>query len=469
MRLILALCLILVVGPVLASPQDAVAAAVRDARILGADVRIQTRYFYTGNLPAAYRDETYRVLVYQANALSRSPELVKPRLIPPDLLAVVCSDYGPTWRKVWELLADHDPYFHVDLISYWPGGRWSGDGHFYRAGNYKVRGTAPWLPAAEMAELISLTQSRTPLVRADWWFVQTCRQLSLTNRQTGIGYYDWLGIKDRDTFERLGRLDAEASRDLQKETRAAVERSGVSAQNRQIVRLQALSGASWSTLDTDDSTGVGNAIRLLRPVDYRHKAEEHFLAAPNGLFYFLLCAADGSLQASAPDFIGGDDSPLRRGNDARIHVCLACLRCHTTGLQPIDDYVRRQPKTISSPDYAELQQLRRQYLSNLDNQLRRDREPYAEAVLEVTGWTPPELARRYAAVYNRFAVDLITPATAAAEYGISPVVLQARLRVPGRGLDPLAAGLLATPPVGIRRDQWEDGTFQAVAEKVYGK
>jgi hypothetical protein len=453
----------LAVAPVWADPGAALAAALADCRRLPTDVRTQARYLSLENLPEDYRPEALKVLAFQVNSLSRSPDLVAPKVVSAGLVRVLLVDYG--WdRKVWEKLADVDPYYHVQVKEQWPGGVDPRYGRYFPAGTYRYPAPAPWLDAACAADLYRLTDSETPVVRADWWFVQGVRQLSLTNKQTGVGYYDWLGLKDRKDFERLIRLSAKDSRDLGKETRAALERSGVAQQGRQVVRFQALTGGAWVSLDTDDNTGEGNPVRNLRGGDYVHKAEEHYGVLPNGLFAFFLCDDKGARQDTAPDFIGPDDSPLRSGRDARIHVGLGCVRCHVEGLRGIDDWVRRQPKVISSPDYRELLTLRRQYLSNLARQLERDRAVYAEALAECNGLKPAENARAVARFWDRYVEQPVGPKEAAAELGVAVETLRERLS--GNG-DLLLAGLAAEPPVPLRREHFEE-IFPVLAPIVYG-
>ena len=460
-------------------PGDAIIAAHADAQRLPLGTRQYVRYLSLYNLPAAERESAVKVLAFWVNSLSRSAELVAPVRVSETLLRVNLLDYG--WEvKTWDRLADSDVYFHqqVDIFTneYWPGGNFNG--RYFGAGYYRekkrVAASASWLPAREAAELIGWAQSRAPVVRADWWFVQTVRQLSLRNRQDGIGYYDWIGVKNRDDFFKLIKLSEKDSLEIGKEMRAAVLRSGVATQNRQIVRLQALTGGHWTTLDTDDSTGNGNAIERLKRGEFVHKAEEHFGVAPNGLFYFLLCDKQGALQPSAPDFIGPDDSPLRSGRDGRIHPGLSCIRCHVEGLRPINDWVRqtlRTPLGLQSADYKELVELRRQYFSNLEGQLERDRFVFAEALAACNGLKPAENAKVFARFWDRYAENDRGPAEVAVELGVTePVLIQAlKSYVKATGsLPTLMAGLLQNPPVGIRPEHWE-ALYEQAQEIIRGQ
>lgn len=459
MRWTVLLCLTLLPSTARADPVSAVRLAYADAQTLPPGLRSHVRYLDLSGIPLDERKWALLALWYQTNAISRNSDIVRPILLAGSLLRVSLPDYG--WsRSVWERLADHDPYFHERTTRYYPAGSYT-DGTRYPAGNYSTPASASWLPAQEAAGLIALTQSAAPVVRADWFFVQTIRQLSLGNRQTGVGYYDWLGIKSRKDFERIIKLSEKDSLDIGKEMRAAVLRSGVATQNRQIVRLQALTGGSWATLDVDSSEGKTNAIRNLGRGEMAHKAEEHFGVLPNGLFCFLLCDNQGALQNTAPDFIGSDDSPLRTGRDPRIHVGLSCLRCHVEGLRPINDWVRqtlRLPLGIQAVDAEKLVAFRRQYFSNLDRQLVRDRQLFQESLYEANGLKSADNARAVARLYDLYVERDRMPEDAARELGVTaPVLLQAlkaHVKATGR-LPPELAGYLQEPPVGIRVEQWE--------------
>lgn len=462
MRFLTIIAGLLLTAPVLASPQSAMAAALADARKLPPAIAQQTRYLDGSNLPAEYRTEASRVLDFHANQLSRNSELVKLRRVSPDLWAVVLTDYS--WeRQVWENLAVIEPHFHV--LALWPGGVWP-DGRYYAPGTFRYAVPGFWLDQKQAAELTLLTNSGVPLVRADWWFVQSARQLSLNNQQTGAGYYDWLGLKARKDFEKLVRLDEKASVELGKEIRAVVERSGVATQNRQILRLQTLTGGYWMTLDAKSSTNKQNAIRLLGKGDYRHDAEEIFGVLPNGLFGFFLSAADGTRQDSAPDFIGVDDSPLRLGRDARIHIGLACVRCHVEGLRPIDDWVRRtlrSPLQLNVADPVRINEFRRQYFSNLERQREKDNAVYAEALEEISGWKPAEAAKAFAGFWNRYALQNHDLKGVAKEMGLADDELAGALKKEGspppagKGrLDAVLSGLLQSPESKIRPEQLEE-------------
>lgn len=508
----LALCFFLLTGTLHASgPAGAVAAAWKDASVAvaaGADLTY-TRYLALFPSTGETAEELRRVLSVHVNSLSREPDIEIPLVVGGSLLRIDIRNYK--WNpKTWEKLANFDPYFHVRVkiagdtgkVEYreigkktidWPGGVYdfgNGTSQYAPAGKYnvpvyeKVGGVdttvaAPWLPPKEIVDLVKWTGSQVPIVRADWFFVRSVRQLSLDNKNdTGVGYYDWLEIKNRDDYFRLGRFDEKASKDLGKHIRAAVSESGVATHNRQIARLAGLTGGVWITLDTNNSTGRGDAIRNLKEGDYLHKAEEIYLPLPNKLPAYFLGDEKGVKQDSAPDFIGADKTAV--GNDGRIHVGISCWRCHVEVLRPIDDWARaelRDTLKLASPDYKTLKELKSQYLSNLERQVEKDVLEYSDAISDASGgWNGAQNAKAFARVYNRYVEDLVTLEMAAAEIGCTPEHLRKSIETavatpsetkPAGTIDLRIGALIKPKPRPMGRLQWEE-RFVLVASYAMG-
>jgi len=465
-----------------ADPAAAVVAALADAQRLAPDAAKYARYLSLYAIEEKHRREFLGVQAYQVNSISREAELVTPRQAAADLTAIDIRDYNLD-SATWEKLAVIDPYFHVPAVeedeyedygNYWlrgqvvpkgtAGAEWKTSEKRRTGKKIKKQGAAsPWLPTKEIKELIERTGSAAPIVRADWFFVQTARQLSLRNKQTGVGYYDWLKLKDRGDLFKLIKFSEKDSIEIQQEIRAALDRSGVSQQNRQIVAFRALTGRIWITLDVKDEADKGNAIRNLKRGDFQHDAEEIYAVGRNGLPVYFLSDDKGVRQDSAPDFIGGDDSAGRVGRDARIHVSLACIRCHGGDvLQPINDWARRtytNGLVIQSPDYDVLKELRRQYLSNLDGALAQDRAAFRDAIRQASGLEAGKLSVAYGEAWNRYAEQSVTLEVAAFELGCPPEKLMQSLKgiltTTGQ-LDPVLAVFTKTPPGTIQRVHWEE-------------
>lgn len=467
------------------SPADAVAAALADAGRLPPDARAHARYLSLYHESDAKRlGEQKKVLDFWVNSLSREAELKPLVEVRPGLYRLDLRDYR--WdAKTWERLAD-EPYFHariktaatttpaapatVEVIEWWPGG--NKGGVYYPPGNYRVQrpapaksadkvqeevkvAQAPWLDTRQAAELVTLTQSQAPVVRGDWWLVQTAQQAD----RKGTGYYDFLNVKDLKEFQRAVGLDQKLAEELQRETRAIVSRSGVTLNNRQILRYQTITGGYWATLDSNKNTNGNNAVRQLNG-DYSFDATEVYGALPSGLFAFFLADSKGVRQDAAPDSIASDGQAP--GNDRRVHAGVSCVRCHVEGIRPIDDWARkvyRSPIALASPDHEKLQRLRRLYLSDLDRHVRRDQQDYAEVLGKLTGLKPQEMARAFARMHEQYRERDLGLAQAAREAGVDGAKLLAALKVyatANGSLDPVLAGLLQEPEVPIRREHYEE-------------
>jgi hypothetical protein len=471
---------------------QAVARAAQDAAGLSKEVAYLTRYLYLPNDEEQLLTDADLGLRYWINSLSAAPDLVPPRRVGLQLWAVLLADYGLS-PEVWDRLSGFDPYFYlpvevpteyemVTVKKVWPGGpdktgKVYPKGYEYDAQERRPKpgatakrfATAPWLPAKEAAALVERTQSPAPIVRLDLFITLTSRQLTLENRKTRVGYYDFLGVKDRDDFFKLHGLDVGLSKKLGIDTRAALLDSGVSQGGRLIKRFAGPTGATWITEDAFDKTGRGNPLENARDGDFKHNAEEIYAAKANGLFDFFAGDDRGNRQDTVPDGVGPDDSKLRVGRDARIHV-IGCCRCHVEGLRPINDDMRRLVRPPVQQDVADLDEailFRRRFFSNLERQRLDDVRKYAAAVEDCCGKgvTPQKVAEVMGTVYNRFAVERVTLARAAKECGVTAPQFQAALRrysQPaaqgglGQRLPTTLAAYIAEPPGELPRENFAE-------------
>lgn len=465
----LALCLVTAAGAVAQPPAanpyaQEVRAALADARKLDPVAAALTRYLSLAQVPEKDRDELRTALDFWANSLSREAVLVKARRVSDTLVALNVLAYG--WDPaVYEKLADEDPWYHVqvDLVVGKPGRMYFGRDGSSKAGWYDVKVTAdkrvaalaPWLPAADAAELVARTQTAAPLLRADWFLSRVAIQFG----RKGTGYYDWLGIKDRRDAERLAGLDRKKAQDVKREVAAIVARSGVANLPRQIFRLGALTGGWWETRDrVTDNRDAGNAVRNLDG-DYKHEAEETYFALPNRLFGYGAFAADGTRQDSAPDGIGFDRTAP--ANDGKIHNALSCVRCHVEGLRPINDWGRRAyapPNALTAADPAKYQRLVQLYLGELAEWYDEDNAAYARTLLRLTRMKPDELAKAVGRVWAAYVERDYGPADVAADVGLTERAYLDRLvayRKANQLSDPVLASHLANPALPIRTDDYE--------------
>lgn len=504
------------------TPSQAVTTALADVRTLPIDAQQSVAYLWVGAIDLASMDRFARIFTFHVNGLSRESDLIAPRQVHPDLWRVDLRDYG--WRKdVWNKLAQVDPYFHVKLqavlvpaviavgvqvqtvhkcqacvwgqqTKIW-GELDAGTQFTVRAidgdlvqfnsdvgqlgiraadvqiiqgsagsGQKNIAASAPWLPAQPMAELILLTQNEAPLLRADWFFVQTARQIDLNNQQV-VGYYDFLNIKTEKDVEELAGLDRKLAEKLRRELRAIITDSGVTLHNRQIAAVQ---DGYWESLDVDRNDGTSNAKRQLDN-DYKPIAKETYFRLPNGLWGLAaINAANGQLAASVPDSIASDKRTT--SNDARIHPNLSCVRCHVEGLRPLDDWARQfyadppGDAKLISPDYERLKRLRQLYLRPMEDRYEDDQRVYARTLLRLTGLTPKQLADGYAAVWSAYVDAPVNGAKLSAELGVGYDLMIAALRryvAPvsaggGGSQDPVLIDFLKQPEMPNRREYIEE-------------
>jgi hypothetical protein len=229
-------------------------------------------------------------------------------------------------------------------------------------------------------------------------------------------------------------------------------------------------------------------LRNLERGAFAHQIEEWYGRLPSGLPATFLADDRGVRQNNAPADAAGfrDNSPLNESNDGRIHVNLACLRCHAGKvLLPINDYARkvfREPRALGIPaepgkeDLARARtlQLQRQYLSALERPFRRDQEDYQDALTRATvtpdfpqGLLPQKAVEVYARSYHAYADDPVTRARAAAELGTTEVEWSAALAWGLREVKTLDVRLVpleGKDPLPLHRLTWED--VYAEAQKL---
>lgn len=455
------------------SPAAAILAAAQQPAI-----DTDTRFLWLGHLPPLERARLAKVLAGHVNALSREAGNDPPPMTPDGcLIRISLTDYG--WpASVWDALPD--PYFTalvevVELVDTdfgieTPRG-WVKTETRRIQKKVRKRLPAPWLGDGKAtAALVQATGSVCPVARGDWWLHQTAINAGRGN----TGYYSWIGVKNAKDYERLLGLDAK----LAKQARytallEAVSESGVAQEPRRIGAFPTFGGREWVTFDNELATDKANPLRVLDDA-FEYKAEERIGVKANGWLAWLLNAADGTLQDSAPDFIGYNHSTTSL--DGRIHAGLGCYGCHyiqgKDGFRDVDGWVRGlvpldKALRLQSPDKAILADLRRKYLRDMQGPMDDDRRTHARAVRMATGWEPEKWATETLAAFARYESP-VTAARAAREYGLTEAEYLGRLdkylKATG-ALDTVLAGHLGGKRIPLR--QWEE-VFPVVNQVVRG-
>jgi hypothetical protein len=475
---------LLLCSAAVAGPADAVAVATDLGRLPENDRLFAAYFVHPVPVEADKRlaflptlDEFHDVFSFHVNQLSSKGAILRPTRIAPHIWRADLRHYG--WkRSTWDKMAPAN-YAYVEserkkrkvLVN----GR--------RVTRIFVKdAVAHWVPTDAADFLVSETGTVTPIVSAPWFLANTCRQLTLTNQQLGFGYYDWFGVKKPQDFLKLIRFREKDSLDLERDILEVVDDSGVSKQNRMIALHIALTGLVCYTLDTDNETGAGNAIANLQRNAFKPKAREWYFVLLNGLPGYMLSDDDlKELQASAPDFIGADKSPLNQSIDPRIHVCLACIRCHAGDvLKPVDGWARKNftldklglmvPALFKGADPDEqfriFEELKRQYLVlNFSNSLNVQRTAYRASIKEACGMEPGPLAVAFAKHYHAYADKPVTLEMAAAELGYTVADTRAAFRRAGDpggyGIPPELAALALAKEQPMKRLKWEENYAEA--------
>jgi hypothetical protein len=534
--------------PRLYTPADMIVFAARDLPTIPPEARPYTHWLALWNVRTLEARNRYAaVLAGHVAGLNRDPEWQPPLIVPntdTTLLRIDIRDYGWT-RELFELLKDSDPFFHVRIqresvaeekIDPSPddepegktfdiegkrfekrNGIWfDPDGKRYRLEKLgskdaygrdqtvmrsiknvpkrakRIVALSPILSETKeqrdaLTALVDGTQSSVPVVGGLWFLQQTAIQFGRTP-----GYYDFLGVKDRDGFEKLIGFNAKLNEESRRVALLeAVAVSGVAQQPRRIQIDNTIGDTRYyRTFDNDKAVDEANPLRVFDDKNFKHKAEEAIGSKPDGWLAWGLFQADGTRQDSAPDFIGGDRTS--KSNDLRIHVNLACWRCHTAeqlggkaGLQDIRQWVRGHPPTLpplglQSPDYALRKQFAQEYGRPIIPVLERDRLTVAEKVKSVTGLDAAKFGVAYGDAFFVAAEQPVGIAEAEADLGVDrAMVLKAwgtTLRL-YQALDPVLVNLVretgANPQVlqalslpgtpGVGRPQWEEAFFLAEA------
>ena len=472
-------------------------AAAQDVAQQPPEHRPYIRYFDAREFPKEYRKEAKAVFDYHINSISREVKIVKSREVTPWLWAVKIDDYK--WdRKVYEDLLRVNVYHAIPVqirtpitktevvIERVPVKKYrqvlvsNGYGYVQQNQEYteyeerkieKVVNVkeeikndyipAPWVPAREATFLIEQLQTRVPIFRAGQFVYQT----GIQKDRDGHGYYDFLGLgKTLKELDAMIRLDRKGSVEVYRELGAIVSVSGVALSNRQLFRLQALTGAYWESRDVINNSGRKEATGNLLE-DFDADAFEIVFTLFNRLPGYYLADKKGDRQDTAPDFIASDQRSTN--NDRRVHVGMSCVVCHfDAGLRPIRDWARHiyNPETgialgTLALDKDRARRVESVYLGPLFKNYKKDVEEFAEAIFEASGLKPAELAKAYEVFWSEYIDKPVTLDKAAREIGVNPKDMQETMIAYARRkriTDTVLAVYLMPEPLPVRREHFEE-------------
>ncbi len=313
----------------------------------------------------------------------------------------------------------------------------------------------------DAARLAEQTQSRAPVLRADWLVAEATRPplypalLRLPSSAQALEFL--LGV-DAERDVRAGRV-----------MRAGFNGSGVSQNNRLLERHDARFGAYWRSYDFSSSTGEENLFAhplgpCLRGAfdcprsPFRPAGGEYIFTLPNGMLGFFLSNGTGQRLDKAPIAIVRDP----RRPDGAVETGQSCLSCHARGFFPKADQLRPavlQGRALSAEERALVERLHPEP-ARFAAQVEADNRRFL-AALERLGVSAegPEPVSAVAEAYR----GELTLARAAAELGLRPEQLGAELEgLPTRFA---ALGALATPGGTVKRDAFT-ALFEALVAQL---
>ncbi len=287
--------------------------------------------------------------------------------------------------------------------------------------------------------------------RADWFVARAGQPLL---------YHALLGLP-RTVFELEAKLGIDANRNIRQGNarRAGFGESGVSRNNRIVERHDAAFGAYWRSYDFSSSVGKQNIFQ--NPIFFDVAGGEIIFNLPNGLQGYMLVNSNGErINAGPVEIVTNKEN----ASDPVVRNGLTCMTCHTQGLRRFQDQVRAVIEKTPTPDYDRDRALGL-YVepSRLAALMEGDNKRYAAGIhatgAEIGSAEPiVALATKYDAPLNLM--------QAAAEMGVSPELLQARLQ-DNASLAPLLA-VLQTPGGQIKRDAWEQAQEEVTARLALG-
>lgn len=490
-------------------PAEQLYAASLDIETVAPELRQFIRYLNVGNKPLNSRQRYFQAFSGHFNGLSSSQLILPPGVVAGtfgSLLRINLNDYHID-PDTWEQLVNVDYVFHEQLTStrsnrpveiteeveeryWWPpkdsrpsnsqwynghqyyqdvDGKWFKEGWYTRKVTKQVaqphkpsRSTrrARWVEQERRHQIAAdtleqETGSQIPIINGDLFFNQTA-----INADRVVGYYKFLGVSDRDDWERKIGFSPELSSSV---IRSAIARSGVTVQPRAYVTKKALWGDYHLSIDFRQAIRERNPLAIFgQLIEDNGEAFEAIGFLPNHMLIYALFNGQGQLVDSAPDFIASDS--LSKSHDRRVHVNMSCIRCHTKdGFHSYDCYVRSLmglPEVLQNPNFRKLQLIAEEYTPSLELGWGRSRELYEAAVKLATGLSAEEYSKVYGEVWSEYEDAYVDLARAELDTGIPKEVIKQILVEEIKQLrgDPVLSVLTYEAPrvnyIPIR--QWEE-------------
>lgn len=453
MRRILLLFLLLLSETAMASaPSTVLDDVVLDLARLPKHERVYYRYLTPWPLSEEV-DVLEPVLMGWINHLTFRNVCYRPKRTQEGLYRIDLRAVG--WdAKVWEALADADPYFAVSVTRT--------DGTINRG----------WLNPAAYLAATRETHSSLPVLRADFFIART----SLERGGKGFyrqGFYsDMMGLPktEKELFEFVGAKTTLGKFFLVRGD--GVEKSEVAIHNRGLELIPSLLGGDqrylWRSLDTLSNLDDQDIYEALAGT-LRADGKEFVLSLPNGLQFYYITDGAGNQVFEVPQNVAQD---RKAAADVTVLSPRSCVTCHPKGVRHFEGRVR----SLALSPNARLQVFRDKkkdqkglrekledyYLSDLGRTITKHQESYSEAILECSGLEATKFAEQYRQVLDTYFYGEVDRETAIRETGFSEDVIDGYLARAGH-----STFVRIREGRSVTRENWEHVYHRLMQAAVY--
>jgi hypothetical protein len=507
------------------TPLDAVKMAYEDALAVAAandpHVPVQyVRYLSVHNQPKSKRILYKQTVDFTVNSLSKKRIIVRTAALPgnvedPIVIRINLKDYGIS-PKAWDSLAENgsgqspipEPYFHQFITN--PGEeeyeeeyetttvyetKWVTNefgqqvqqrvpvekkvktGRKVKKKAYdgkpsKIYAAASWLAHQDggklITNLIGLTQTRNPVVRADWFTVYAW---------WAPQYYVLLGLDPKGGTDQFDQLVAADDRAKLSQVASITNTKIVALHNRILIRIPTINGYVggyyWATNDTDKGIDDEDYLNNIATFDHPKIAAQELIGTLlNTLQVYAL--ADGKKNllnvANASIAIHSDVEPTKLA-DKQVYAGRNCVFCHKEGIYPIKcqfrDISQRKIALFVAQRYGKkvdektAEKIQDAFAPSQDGVVTHDQAIYTTAIKACNNLAPGVNAAQLETLTWGYYDAPITMERLAWDVGWPVDKLDTALRL-GVGLDHTVTGLLQDPPVRPDILTYERQGFQAL-------
>jgi hypothetical protein len=425
---------------------------------LPAEYRHQAVYFDLSATPTRYLEPLQHQLSFVLNHLSRAPTISRPQPVPncDQRIYWAYQDWYHWTPKAWEQVSQLDPYFREPVVPSGPAvnyvratagnaivradwfAYWTMDvSLFAEPGQFVAKGVVPYY---------TLLYAKTKIKRKDPKTGKVVEVVGKAPENIDEFYQVWEA--DLEVLKRYNNLD-----------KGAVVDEGdslVSYHNRFIWDIPSRLGTRFfQTFDMIDSVKERDLLETLVPKKW--DASEAIAQYPDGRQYYLLLDGAGKRVDWA------DPRLVRDTGDPHFIVKTpgSCVSCHVQGKHGPSNAVKDlidSGADLKIKGYEKTERIRSLLLSNMDKNIKRSQEDYADAIKDCNGLSPAENVKEFNIVRGWYDSPLAI-SQAARECGVTVADMEAAiaLGIKGRYIKML------TENKAIPRRNWEQGGFQELS------